>query len=151
MLLEVFTIFGMLGNNNKRYSLKSTSAFKNTTASHDCFSRIIKRLQNRCFFVNIANFLITVFFIKHLRWLLLSSFYYVSFRLNFFSEVNYFFSERIYLGRIFWFFIICRFFELFFNCRPTGWLYSPAHLRNSRFNKSPNFQTLQLFSIYMMK
>ena len=106
----------MLGNNNKRYSLKNNSAFKNTTASHDCFSPIIKRLQNRCFFVNIAKFLITVFFIKHLRWLLLSSF-----------------------------------FELFFNCHPTGWLYSPARMRNSRFNKSPNFQTLQLFSIYMMK
>ena len=27
----------MLGNNNKRY----TSLFKNTTASHDCFSRLI--------------------------------------------------------------------------------------------------------------
>ena len=27
----------MLENNNKRYSLKNTSAFKNTTASHDCF------------------------------------------------------------------------------------------------------------------
>ena len=29
----------MLENNNKRYSQKSTSAFKSTTASHDCFSR----------------------------------------------------------------------------------------------------------------
>ena len=26
----------MLENNDKRYSLKNTSAFKNTTASHDC-------------------------------------------------------------------------------------------------------------------
>ena len=28
----------MLENNNKGYSLKNTSAFKNTTAYHDCLS-----------------------------------------------------------------------------------------------------------------
>ena len=32
---------------------------------------IKKRLQHRCFLVNIANFLRTVFFVENLRWLLL--------------------------------------------------------------------------------
>ena len=33
------------------------------------------------------------------------------------------------------------------NCRPSGWLYSPARMRTSRQKKSHNFQRLSLFSI----
>ena len=35
--MQVFTTFGIIGNNNKRY----TSWFKNTTAYHDCFSQLM--------------------------------------------------------------------------------------------------------------
>ena len=34
-----------------------------------------------------------------------------------------------------------------YNSRPTGRLYSPARIRNSRQKKSHNFQRLPLFSI----
>ena len=44
----------------------------NKVAHMKACSFIKKRLQRRCFHVNIAKFLITAFFIKHLRWLLLN-------------------------------------------------------------------------------
>ena len=39
---------------------------------------IKKRLQHRCFPVNIAKFLRTLFFIAHLRWLLLNNYTHTS-------------------------------------------------------------------------
>ena len=45
--------------------------FNKVTDVKGC-SFIKQRLQQRCFHVNIAKFLRTAFFIKHLRWLLLN-------------------------------------------------------------------------------
>ena len=44
--------------------------FFNKVASLNAYSFIKKRLQHRCFPVNIAKLLITASFIEHLRWLL---------------------------------------------------------------------------------
>ena len=44
----------------------------NKVAHLKASSFIKERLQHRCFQVNIAKILITAFFIKHLRWLLLN-------------------------------------------------------------------------------
>ena len=51
------------------------SVLKNfATVKHECLSlfqiKLKKRLQHRCFPVNIAEFLRTTFFIENLRWLL---------------------------------------------------------------------------------
>ena len=46
--------------------------FFNKFADRKPCSFIKKRLQHRCFHVNIAKFLRTAFFIKYLRWLLLN-------------------------------------------------------------------------------
>ena len=46
------------------------------TGKHLCWSlfliKLKKRLQHRCFLVNIAKYLRAAYFIEHLRWLLLS-------------------------------------------------------------------------------
>ena len=57
--------------NNHRKTPVLESLFNKVAHLKAC-SFIKKRLQHRCFHVNIAKFLRTAFFIKHLRWLLLN-------------------------------------------------------------------------------
>ena len=49
------------------------SLFPNTVAGLRTVALLKKRLRHRCFSVNFAKFVRTLFFIEHLRWLLLTA------------------------------------------------------------------------------
>ena len=67
---QVFFKIGNLRNNHRKTPV--LKPLFNKFGHLKPYSFIRKRLQHRCFHVNIAKFLIAAFFIKHLRWLLLN-------------------------------------------------------------------------------
>ena len=55
---------------------------------------------------------------------------------------------KTYYLKIFWHDISWKLLlRIRLNCRSSGWLYSPARMRNNSYKKSNNFQRLSLFSI----
>ena len=75
LLIGVLYLFGKIRSSRWQMFFKigvhkNSARFRGT---HQCWSLFLKKLQVCNFPVNIAKFLRTAFFIKHLRWLLLKN------------------------------------------------------------------------------